>query len=79
MVTINAPLHPETEHLFDDELIGKMKRGAYLVNTARGKICDRDASRGRSRADSSPATRATSGSPSRRRRTIRGGRCRTTG
>jgi formate dehydrogenase len=43
VVTINAPLHPETEHLFDDELIGKMKRGAYLVNTARGKICDRDA------------------------------------
>ena len=42
-VTINAPLHPETENLFDEELIGKMKRGAYLVNTARGKICDRDA------------------------------------
>jgi formate dehydrogenase len=43
VVTINAPLHPETEHLFDDELIGKMKRGTYLINTARGKICDRDA------------------------------------
>jgi formate dehydrogenase len=43
VVTINAPLHPETEHLFDDGLIGRMKRGAYLVNTARGKICDRDA------------------------------------
>jgi formate dehydrogenase len=43
VVTINAPLHPETEHLFDDQLLGKMKRGAYLVNTARGKICDRDA------------------------------------
>jgi len=43
VVTINAPLHPETEHLFDDELLGKMKRGTYLVNTARGKICDRDA------------------------------------
>ena len=42
VVTINAPLHPETEHLFNDALIGKMKRGAYLVNTARGKICDRD-------------------------------------
>jgi formate dehydrogenase len=43
VVTINAPLHPETEGLFDDELIGTMKRGAYLVNTARAKICDRDA------------------------------------
>jgi formate dehydrogenase len=41
VVTINIPLHPETEHLFNDALIGKMKRGAYLVNTARGKICDR--------------------------------------
>jgi formate dehydrogenase len=43
VVTINAPLHLETEHLFNDTLIGKMKRGAYLVNTARDKICDRDA------------------------------------
>ena len=43
VVTINAPLHPETEHLFNDSLLSKMKRGAYLVNTARGKICDRDA------------------------------------
>jgi formate dehydrogenase len=43
VVTINAPLHPETEHMFNDALIGKMKRGSYLVNTARGKICDRDA------------------------------------
>jgi formate dehydrogenase len=43
VVAINTPLHPETEHLFDDDLIAKMKRGAYLVNTARGKICDRDA------------------------------------
>ncbi len=43
VVTINTPLHPETEHLFNDALIGTMKRGAYLVNTARGKICDRDA------------------------------------
>ena len=42
VVTINAPLHPETEHLFNDALISKMKRGAYLVNTARGRICDRD-------------------------------------
>ena len=43
VVTINAPLHPETEHLFDDAMFARMKRGTYLVNTARGKICDRDA------------------------------------
>jgi len=43
VVTINAPLHPETEGLFGDELLGLMKRGSYLVNTARGKITDRDA------------------------------------
>ena len=43
VVTINAPLHPETENLFDEKMIARMKRGAYLVNTARGKICSRDA------------------------------------
>jgi formate dehydrogenase len=43
VVTINCPLHPETEHMFNEALISKMKRGAYIVNTARGKICDRDA------------------------------------
>jgi len=43
VVTINAPLHPETEDLFNERLISKMKRGAYLVNTARGKIANRDA------------------------------------
>jgi len=43
VVTINCPLHPETEHMFDDKMIAKMKRGAYLVNTARGKICDENA------------------------------------
>ena len=43
VVTINCPLHPETEHLFDDAMLNSMKRGTYLVNTARGKICDRDA------------------------------------
>src|SRR5580698_5718130 len=43
VITINAPLHPGTLDLFNDELIAKMKRGAYLVNTARGKICNRDA------------------------------------
>ncbi|MEU1305850.1 NAD-dependent formate dehydrogenase [Streptomyces shenzhenensis] len=43
VVTVNAPLHPETEGLFGDELLGTMKRGAYLINTARARIVDRDA------------------------------------
>jgi formate dehydrogenase len=42
VVTINAPLHPETENLFNAKLLSTMKRGAYIVNTARGKICNRD-------------------------------------
>lgn len=43
VVTINAPLHPETQGLFDDEVLSSMRRGAYLINTARGLIVDRDA------------------------------------
>ena len=43
VVTLNCPLHPETEHMINDETLKRFKRGAYLVNTARGKLCDRDA------------------------------------
>ena len=43
VVSINAPLHPETEGLFDDKLLATMKRGTYLIDTARAKITDRDA------------------------------------
>lgn len=43
VITINCPLHAETEHMFNDKLINQMKRGSYIINTARGKICDRDA------------------------------------
>jgi formate dehydrogenase len=43
VVTINCPLHQETENLFNKQLISTMKRGSYIVNTARGKICDRQA------------------------------------
>jgi formate dehydrogenase len=43
VITINTPLYPQTENLFNAEMIARMKRGAFLVNTARGKICDRDA------------------------------------
>ena len=43
VINISCPLHPETEHLFNDEMIAKCKKGAYIINTARGKICDKDA------------------------------------
>jgi formate dehydrogenase len=43
VVTVNAPLHPETQGMFSEELIATMRRGAYLVNTARALIVDRDA------------------------------------
>lgn len=40
VITINTPLTPETDGMFDRNLIFRMKKGAYLVNTARGKIVD---------------------------------------
>ncbi|KAL0027663.1 hypothetical protein WJX79_006438 [Trebouxia sp. C0005] len=43
IVTINAPLHKGTEHLFNTEMIANFKKGSYLVNTARGKICEAQA------------------------------------
>ncbi len=79
VVTINCPLHPETEHLFNEVLLGKMKRGAYIVNTARGKICEREAiARARWRAAGSPDTPETCGFRSRLPRTTRGAPCPTT-
>ena len=41
VVTLNCPLHPETEHMVDADMISSMKRGTYLINTARGKLCVR--------------------------------------
>jgi formate dehydrogenase len=43
VLSIHSPLVPETYHLLDEELLGSMKRGSYIVNTARGAIMDRDA------------------------------------
>ena len=43
VVSIHAPLHPQTYHLFDEKLLASMRRGSYIVNTARAEICVRDA------------------------------------
>jgi glyoxylate reductase len=43
VVTIHVPATSETRHLFDRRAFARMKRSAYLVNTARGSIVDEEA------------------------------------
>jgi D-3-phosphoglycerate dehydrogenase len=42
-ISVHTPLTPETKNLFNRETFGQMKRGAYIVNTARGPIIDEGA------------------------------------
>ncbi len=78
VVTVNAPLHPETRGMLNDELLGSMRRGAYLINTARASSPTATRSSAPWRAGSWPDTPATSGTRSPRPRTTRGARCPTT-
>jgi len=68
---------PRTYHLFDEALIGSMRRGSYIVNTARARSSFRDAvvAALESRAQL-PATPGTSGTRSRRPPDHRGARAR---
>jgi D-specific alpha-keto acid dehydrogenase len=43
MVTLHAPLTPDTHHLLDRRRIERMKRGAFVVNTGRGSLIDTEA------------------------------------
>lgn len=40
VITVHTPLTPETEGMVDAELLGKMKRTAFLINTSRGQVID---------------------------------------
>lgn len=40
IISLHLPLTPETHHLLNAESISRMKPGAYLINTSRGKIVD---------------------------------------
>jgi D-3-phosphoglycerate dehydrogenase len=42
-VSLHLPLSRETYHLINRAALRKMKRGAYLINTARGAIVDEEA------------------------------------
>jgi len=39
-VSIHAPNTPQTRHMIDRQALGKMRRTAYLINTARGALVD---------------------------------------
>ena len=43
IVTLHTPLDAGTHHLLDRRRIGRMKPGAYLINTGRGPLVDTEA------------------------------------
>jgi glyoxylate reductase len=42
VLSLHVPLTPETRHLIDRKALARMKRSAYLINTARGPVVDEE-------------------------------------
>jgi len=40
VLSIHIPIRPDTEGLVNEEMVRKLKKGAIIVNTARGKVID---------------------------------------
>jgi glyoxylate reductase len=40
VISLHVPLTPETRHLIDKRALARMKRSAFLINTARGPVVD---------------------------------------
>jgi formate dehydrogenase len=43
VVSLHCPLHPGSRHMINEKVLKGMKRGSYIVNTARAELCERDA------------------------------------
>lgn len=43
IVSVHCPLNAESENLFDAEIFGKMRKGAFFINTSRGPVVDEQA------------------------------------
>jgi glyoxylate reductase len=43
IVSLHVPLTADTRHLLDKKALARMKRSAYLINTARGPVIDEEA------------------------------------
>jgi len=43
IISLNAPVTPETENMINAKTLALMKRGAILINSARGELMDHDA------------------------------------
>ena len=43
VISLHVPYNPHTHHLLNKENFGRIKKGAYLINTSRGAVIETDA------------------------------------
>lgn len=43
VISLHCPYTPETKHIINSKNIGRIKKGAYLINTARGGLVETEA------------------------------------